>query len=523
LSWSLLAVSALASPPDAPPTVVFDASPRGATVSITAPPGQKLAPDAPWTLALEDAAGVGVTLRGPGASLVNATLAVPALAGAVTGALDVGLCSLDGTTCRPTSWALSGALATGRKVHQPLQVAPPPAPEAPFGPQASASQLDEALARAKTSGKAVLVDFSAAWCPPCNQLAAELLHATPPDPALDGYEVVVLDADHPSSFPAKDRYDVGGYPSLLVLDAEGTERTRVVGYPGLEAMRTWLAGAAEATDAAELADGPTSVDGPRAAALAWWLASAGRDEEAAPWLARAEETHAETAERHLAALVVRSDPAELQWVLTHAPERALDALPAASRLAEEHPALVTALCDAAEPLAQGTVAADLLELRAATVTSVAERQALLRGAAAVLIARRTGVPELDKPHLTRLASLLERSGQPDAAVALLIAASGQWSTEPTYDLALAPLLVRLGRAAEALPVAERAEQRAWGDNHLRAAAAHARVLAALGRNDEARQVASSGLAAQPAPPPGTNPRTDRYREALRKLAEPPAN
>ncbi len=81
------------------------------------------------------------------------------------------------------------------------------------------------------------------------------------------------------------------------------------------------------------------------------------------------------------------------------------------------------------------------------------------------------------------------------------------------------MLLELQRPDEALVAADRAVERSWGDNRLRAVATKADVLVALGRGDEARELAQAELAAQPAPPEGQNPRTVKYRERLKKFVE----
>lgn len=82
--------------------------------------------------------------------------------------------------------------------------------------------LEEALAQARSSGKPVLADFSAIWCPACQRLHAEVFT----DPAvkaaiLAGYELSRIDYESPEAPAFMARYGVTGFPTLLVLDQDG--------------------------------------------------------------------------------------------------------------------------------------------------------------------------------------------------------------------------------------------------------------------------------------------------------------
>lgn len=82
--------------------------------------------------------------------------------------------------------------------------------------------LEQALAQARSSGKPVLADFSAIWCPACRRLHAEVFT----DPAvkaaiLAGYELSRIDYESPEAPAFMARYGVTGFPTLLVLDQNG--------------------------------------------------------------------------------------------------------------------------------------------------------------------------------------------------------------------------------------------------------------------------------------------------------------
>jgi protein disulfide-isomerase len=82
------------------------------------------------------------------------------------------------------------------------------------------TDFNAALAEAKQSGKPVLLDFSASWCPPCQVMKHDVWpDAKVREAVTAGYIPVAVDVDKNQGLAA--RYGITGIPSVLIVDAEG--------------------------------------------------------------------------------------------------------------------------------------------------------------------------------------------------------------------------------------------------------------------------------------------------------------
>jgi thiol-disulfide isomerase/thioredoxin len=99
----------------------------------------------------------------------------------------------------------------------------------------------QALARAKTGNKMVLIDFTGSdWCPWCIKFDHDVL-STDKFAAYAGAKLVLVMADFPNhtaqssalkqaNEELKDKFHVSGFPTLVVLDSSGKEIGKQVGY-----------------------------------------------------------------------------------------------------------------------------------------------------------------------------------------------------------------------------------------------------------------------------------------------------
>ncbi|MDX1962551.1 MAG: thioredoxin family protein [Pirellulales bacterium] len=106
---------------------------------------------------------------------------------------------------------------------------PPSTPSAPALPSLGyLTDLEQARLQARTEGKPILVFFTAEWCKYCHQLADEVLCQGQIRSLTNQFVCVELDCDQ---FPRIcQQYRVGSYPTLLLLNPQGHEIGRLVGF-----------------------------------------------------------------------------------------------------------------------------------------------------------------------------------------------------------------------------------------------------------------------------------------------------
>lgn len=93
----------------------------------------------------------------------------------------------------------------------------------------STGGFDEALARARTEKRLLLVDVYTDWCGWCKKLDREVFADGRVGEAAKGLVAVKVNAEKGGEEIAR-RYRVRGYPTVLFLDGEGKVVERVDGF-----------------------------------------------------------------------------------------------------------------------------------------------------------------------------------------------------------------------------------------------------------------------------------------------------
>jgi protein disulfide-isomerase len=109
------------------------------------------------------------------------------------------------------------------------------------------TDLPKAQTMAKNENKLIFIDFNGSdWCPPCKELRAVL--STPAFANYAKTNLVLVDIDFPhgkkqpeelkkANAALSEKYNIEGFPTTIILDGQGKELSRTVGFGGQTAAQ----------------------------------------------------------------------------------------------------------------------------------------------------------------------------------------------------------------------------------------------------------------------------------------------
>ncbi|TAK46535.1 MAG: thioredoxin family protein [Betaproteobacteria bacterium] len=111
----------------------------------------------------------------------------------------------------------------------PAAANPPPAKGVQWVNVKDTADVEAAFAAARASGRPVFLYWGAVWCPPCNQVKSTIFTRGDFIAQSRHFVPVYLDGDAPSAQKLGQRFRVSGYPTMILLRADGAEVTRLAG------------------------------------------------------------------------------------------------------------------------------------------------------------------------------------------------------------------------------------------------------------------------------------------------------
>jgi thioredoxin-related protein len=407
------------------------------------------------------------------------------------------------------------------------------------------SDVAAAEARAKARKTPILYDFGAIWCPPCNELK-ETVFGTPAFlEKAKRFTLIEIDVDSPKSWPTKDRFRVGGYPTVVFTDYRGKEIFRIVGYRSLKEFLRIM----DVVLASKDSDFKKACASAKTDDL-WRCATVCAE--------RKDSACAEAAYHKLESKLSPSSPQYQDartYFVEHAAnedlkrdgyERLLKEMPQSPRAvlwAADYLALFTAgkppapkrdlidrvLADytaSTEDPARdvmGIAVTDMAEARADVLEKIGETEkakVAWREAAKLLQLAAEALPAgvTSRGFNLERIECLQSAGDLDAAIKLAEEYRAKYPQEFTFHYYVASLYYGVKRYNDALPIAKAAYQVSYGDNRIRAATLLVNLYATIPDRGSAQQIFDE-VTKEIQPSQALEVRTHRYLKALREALD----
>jgi thiol:disulfide interchange protein len=155
------------------------------------------------------------------------------------------VCGCGDTPTTPVKRETPGALEKPTEPEKPGGSDKPdptqPAKATSVTPPRSATEFEQALARAKAEGKMVFVEFSAVWCGPCQQMKRDTFTHPQVRARLAEYVPLFVDTDQEPALAR--RFGVRGIPAYYVMRPDRVLVLAGSGYVGPSEFMRWLDGA----------------------------------------------------------------------------------------------------------------------------------------------------------------------------------------------------------------------------------------------------------------------------------------
>jgi thiol-disulfide isomerase/thioredoxin len=391
----------------------------------------------------------------------------------------------------------------------------------------SPKTVDDAIAQAKKTHQPVFLDFGAPWCYSCYFMMTHVLNGPQWDKLEARTVVAEVDADSPDGAAWMKKLQVKALPAYIVLNENGDELGRILAeqprekfYPMVDKI---LAGS-HTLDQLKTSAAKGSAD-----AIETVLASyeARKDGQGGlDWYASLPETvHTATAKN--ATVTLWRDRLELDRALkakddTSAVAAAKRAL--AGNLGCDRPYVVDNLLEASEKMPEGDrkpmlaaqkpaldkllaehvfVAKPSCADQRSTVITTADVDAAIGDAKAEAAVLDRGIDatrkylgddlKKDRNAADNLRVYLVRAKRTEELDALYPKLIAAYPDDYVYPYRWGRSLVERNKPAEALPLLEKAADKAYGENRLVVATYRVKALKALHREDDAKQVVADAL------------------------------